>query len=111
MEHRISEADWKLFRKVKPLALERFCQRVLSEIVGIASDSTKGSHERYLNVFKQLQARDDELAAAFNDSRRSTAFVQLSRVRSLGLLTDEEIAEFSAESRGVMALYLEMWKN
>ena len=111
MENRISEADWKLFRKLKPLALERYCQRVLSEIVGVASDSTKGSHERYLSVFKQLQDRDDVLAATFNAMRRSTAFVQLSRARSLGLLTDEEFAEFSGEARDVVVLYLEMWKN
>ena len=29
MSREISEADWKLFRQLHPLALERFCERVL----------------------------------------------------------------------------------
>ena len=28
----IPERDWKLFRQLQPLALERFCEKVLSEI-------------------------------------------------------------------------------
>jgi hypothetical protein len=28
----ISEADWKLFRQLHALALERFCEGVLSEV-------------------------------------------------------------------------------
>jgi hypothetical protein len=109
MERRISEADWKRFRRLQPVALERFCHGVLSEVGGIASDNTKGSHKRYLEVFKLMRERDDELGAAFNDTRRSTAFVQLARMQSLGLLTDEELAGFSAETRGAVALFLEMW--
>ena len=39
MSRVISESDWRLFRKLQPLALERFCERVLSEINQISSDS------------------------------------------------------------------------
>ena len=109
MESRISESDWKLFRRLKPLALERFCQRALAELVVIASDSSKSCHERFLKVFKQLQERNLELAAAFDDLRRSSALLQLSRVQWLGLLTDEELAEFSDETRRVVAGCREMW--
>ena len=28
----IAEADWKVLRRVHPLALERYCERVLAEI-------------------------------------------------------------------------------
>lgn len=30
MEREIRESDWKLFRQLRPLALDRFCQRVLA---------------------------------------------------------------------------------
>jgi hypothetical protein len=36
--------------------------------------------------------------------RRSTAFIQLAIIQSYGVLTDEEIARFSSETREVLAL-------
>jgi hypothetical protein len=40
----IKESDWKVFRKLRELALERFCQRVLEE-VRVLLDKGIGSHE------------------------------------------------------------------
>ena len=101
----ISESDWKVFRQLHKIALERFCERTLHELGQLASAPDRGAHERYLAVFKLLQRRDDELAEAFNDMRRSTAWRQLRIIRSLGLLTDEELARFSPETRGVMEMF------
>jgi hypothetical protein len=58
---------------LEPVALDRFCERVLSEISQISSDSNKTRHQRYVAIFKLLERRDRELADAFNDLRRSTA--------------------------------------
>jgi hypothetical protein len=69
----ISEADWKVFRQLRPVALERFCERALAEVGRLASDPNKTSHERYLSVFRLIERRDRELADAFDDPRRSTA--------------------------------------
>ena len=102
MMRQISEADWKRFRKVHPLALERFCERVLTEIGRLASSPGESAHERYLAVFRLLQRRDKELGEAFNDFRRSTALLQLALLRSRGLVTDEERARFSPETRSVL---------
>jgi hypothetical protein len=102
MERHINEADWKLLRQLTPVARDRFCQRTLSEIARLASDSTTNSHERYLAVFRLVEERDGELAAAFDNMRRSTAYFQLARIRSLGLVTDEEFAGFSAETQEVV---------
>jgi hypothetical protein len=97
-----NEPDWKVLRELRPIALERFCQRALSEVGIIASDSTKGAHERYLAVFKVIKMRDDELADAFNDVRRSTALQCLLCIKSLDLLTEEEMARFSPETRNAV---------
>jgi hypothetical protein len=109
MEQSISAADWKLLRQLEPVALERFCQRVLAEVSRRASDSTKGSHARYLDVFQLIHERNDELGAAFNNLKRSTAFLPLARMRSLGLVTDEEFAGFSPQTQSAVALFLELW--
>jgi hypothetical protein len=102
----ISESDWKLFRQLQPVALERFCQRVLSEIGPLVSDTRKTSHQRYLAVFRLLHRRDTELAVAFNDPRRSRALQQLARIQSHHLLTEEEMSRFSADTCEIVELLL-----
>jgi hypothetical protein len=106
MVRQISEADWKLFRQLHALALERFCESVLSEVGRLASSSGKSAHERYLAVFKRLQRRDKELAEAFDGLGRSTAYRQLAVLRSQGLLSEEDFARFGPETRGAVQVFL-----
>jgi hypothetical protein len=110
MDRGIHEPDWKVFRQLQPLALDRFCQRVLAEVGRLAADADKSHHERYLAVFKLLQGRDKELADAFNDPRRSTALVQLARIQFHELLSAEEFARFSPETRASVETFLEIWR-
>lgn len=98
----ISEPDWKLFRRLQPIALDRFCQRVLAEIDRVASDTGKTSHERYLTVFNLIRHRDKELSDAFDDPRRSSAMQQLACILAYGLLTADEMSGFSAETRSAV---------
>jgi hypothetical protein len=109
VERQISESDWKLLRRLEPVALERFCRAALSELVRLASDPAKGSHARYLGVFARLREQDEELGDAFNDLKRSTAYLKLARMRSFGLLTDEEFAGFGPQTQAAVALFLDMW--
>ena len=109
MGRHISEADWKHLRRLEPLALDRFCRRVLSEIARLAEGGEAGADERYRAVYGLIEGRDGELSSAFDALRRSTAFVQLARIRALGLLTDAEFDGFGAETRAVVEVFLEMW--
>jgi hypothetical protein len=106
MAREIPEPDWKLFRRLHPRTLERFCEQVLGEIGRLAAEPGKGAHERYLAVFKLLQRRDKELAEAFDDFRRSRACRQLAVLRARGLLSEEEFARFSAETLGAVRVFL-----
>jgi hypothetical protein len=94
----IPERDWKLFRQLRPVALERFCEKVLSEIRDI-SGTSQSAHERYLRVFRHVRSRDKELAALFDDPRRSHVWTQLSLIHSYGLLTLEEMQHLSPETQ------------
>jgi hypothetical protein len=95
----IPESDWKVLRQLHALALERFCQRVLSEVGQLASDATANPHERYLAVFDLIKRRNEELAYGFDDMRRSIALVRLAHIKSLGLLTPDEFCRFSEPTR------------
>jgi len=109
MTRQISEADWRVFRQLRAIALERFYGRVLSEIDGLVSDTGKSARERYQAVFELIQLRDSELADAFDDPRRSTAVLQLARIQSHELLIQEELARFSPETLAAVELLKECW--
>jgi hypothetical protein len=99
MAHEFSESDWKIFRDLREDALERFCKRVLDHAASLCVDSGTSSHERYLALYRFLEERDDELARAFNDPRRSSMLWQLAAIRRLGLLDSGEFARFSSKAR------------
>jgi hypothetical protein len=102
MPAQIKESDWKTFRKLHSVALERFCRRVLVEIERINSDYAKSSHQRYLDIFDLIQRRNREIAEAFDDFRRSTAVIQLAKIQAHDLLTEEEFSRFSEETRSTV---------
>jgi hypothetical protein len=108
MAHDISEADWKRFRQLHPIALERFCDRALTDVGRLMADTQKSAHERYLGVFKLVKSRDKELAQAFNDLRRSTATLQLALIRAWGLVGDEEVARFSPEMQAALQRFMDV---
>jgi hypothetical protein len=62
MAHDVPEIDWKLFRRVREVALERFCARVLEELEAVRVDASRTHHERYGAIFRLLQERDAQMA-------------------------------------------------
>lgn len=97
--HDVRESDWKIFRELQQIALERFCKRTLDEVQTILGDGSRTHHERYLHVFRLLRKRDDELAHAFNDPRRSRMIGQLVAIHAYGLLEPAELARFTKGTR------------
>jgi hypothetical protein len=95
----ISESDWKILRQLRPVALDRLCQRILSECVQVASAGSGSAHERYLELFKLIENRDEELGLAFDNPRRSTGMLALIAIHRMGLLTEVEFGQFSREAR------------
>ena len=93
----ITEPDWRIFKGLRKVALERFCERVLGEIAGISSDATKTKHERYLAIYRLVRERDKEIDPIFDYLRRSTAVRQICAFRSHDLLTAQELRQFSPE--------------
>jgi hypothetical protein len=95
----IKESDWKLFRQYHPIAVDRFCQRILKDAEAIVSRGDDANHKRYLELYKLVTQKDQDVGRLFNDFRRSTALIQLTLIVSESLLTEEEIAQFSPETQ------------
>ena len=104
----IKESDWKIFRKVRELALERYCQRVLEDVRRVVDKKSSSSHERYLELWELLRDRDKTIAIAFNDARRSQAIIQLMNIDAENLLTEDELNQFSDETRERIAALREL---
>jgi len=98
----IKESDWKRLRDLKSVALERFCDRVLSDIDQARTDATATSHQRYLAIYKLIKQRDKELVDIFDDLKRSTALIKILLMQRAGLLTKDELAGFSEETRSIL---------
>src|SRR6185503_2435301 len=99
----INESDWKVFRRLHSIALERYCQRVLEE-VRIAADCKDDYHDCYRNVYRLIRDRDEIMAAAFDDPRRSTVFILLANMIAEELLTKDELKQFSPEAQERIAV-------
>ena len=106
MARTIAEADWKVLRRVHPLAIERYCERVLADIERVTHLSAQSAHQRYLDIFKTIAQRDREIASIFDDPKRSNALTMLARMRSEGLLMEDEFSSLSPETRGAIQLLL-----
>jgi hypothetical protein len=101
----IPEADWKVLRSLKDVALERLCERILAEVHAAASMPGRTNHQRYLDVYALVQKRDRAVADCFNDLRRSTATISLFHWRKHKLLTVDEWARFSDVTQAVLAVW------
>jgi hypothetical protein len=102
----INEADWKVLRRVHPLALERFCSRALDEIEHIMQNGALSHHERYVQIFNLMQRRDGDIARLFDDARRSRALTMLAHMRSDGVLTEEEFSSLSQQTRNAVRMLI-----
>ncbi|MCC6698627.1 MAG: hypothetical protein IT365_23590 [Candidatus Hydrogenedentes bacterium] len=102
MASQVPESDWKRFKIVREKLLERFCERVIAEIASAMTAPGSTAHERYLKIYRLLKQRDEELADAFNDLRRSTALDQLLIMQRMGLLEDEDRQAFTAETQDTL---------
>ena len=92
----MKESDWKVFRRLHSVALERYCQRVLAE-VRAATECKDSYHDCYRDVYRLIRSRDKTMAQAFDDPRRSNGLILLVNIIEEGLLTGEELQEFSGE--------------
>ena len=98
----IKESDWKTFRKLHPIALNRFCQRVLEDTNRIIANQDQTAHEKYLAIYKLIHDSDKEIQQTFDDLRRSTAILKLAIMLRLGLITKDELRRFSDETQDLL---------
>ena len=97
----IRESDWKKFKKLKSVALERFCESVLSESIELARRSGASAYDRYVDLYQLLRERDKVLASVFDGLSRSKADLQLGLMYARGIVNDSELSQFSDNTQEI----------
>src|ERR1039457_5845962 len=106
MPREIKESDWKVLKRLHPLALERFCERVLAEIERAKHDNARSFHQRYLDIFIIVERCDREMGRIFDDLKRPNALMMLAQMRANGGLTGAEFSSLILETRTAIGLLL-----
>ncbi|WP_025225407.1 hypothetical protein [Fimbriimonas ginsengisoli] len=88
---RIPESDWKVLRQLALVALDRLCAQIVGEITVIASNEAITMHERFGEIYGLIGDRNKDIARTFDGPSRSSAPLKLLQMRSLDLVSDEEL--------------------
>jgi hypothetical protein len=72
MPNNFSETDWKILSRLKPLALDRLCQRILGKSGDIIARAQQGRHhDSYLDLYRHIHESDETMSRCFDDFKRS----------------------------------------
>ncbi|WP_248916757.1 hypothetical protein [Pseudomonas moorei] len=100
---RMLESDWKKFKELYKIALDRFCLRVLAEAETIAEHDALSPHARYRTLYQLMRDRDKDIVRTFDHYSRSSALMALETMVSHDLLTDAELSVLSDEAQAMVA--------
>jgi hypothetical protein len=97
--NQMKESEWKKFKRLKEICLERYCNAVIEEAQVVCKFEGKSNHERYIELYQLMRNRDKELGKAFNGLSRGQAHVQLMMMYRMGLVKENELDEFEPETK------------
>jgi hypothetical protein len=106
----LPDQDWRHLKAVHSAALDRYCARILDEATEVIGEQTVSPHERYVRLFRLVQERNDTVAAAFDDLRRSTAIQRLAAMISLNVVSDAELNAFSLSTWESATTLADLWQ-
>jgi hypothetical protein len=100
-ETAMDESDWKQYCALRPVAHERMCTRIMTDVEKIVLDKSIAPYERIEASEELLKAAQKELYWAFGVFRfsRHEARSHLLGLRARELITAEELTWFSAETQ------------
>jgi hypothetical protein len=95
----IKESDWKRFKEIHQIAMDRYAQKCLHQVNYLLTDKDKPAADRFFEIRDAVRDREKTWRRLFEDYRRSTAIIQIMMMRADKLVADEEMIHFSDELR------------
>jgi hypothetical protein len=96
----MKESEWKLYSKLREIAVERMYDRIFDQLEEVVNDSEKGKRERVIDASDVIKAGFKDVTAIFDRTgqSRSSADFGLKLICKEKLLTKEELSSFSDET-------------
>jgi len=95
----VPEKDWKRLSALKQNLLNSACESIFRRIEQVSSTRKDREHEAYLALWKLIKKEDAAIAEMFDDLKRSDALFKIAALKHHGVLTDEQLAQFSEETQ------------
>ena len=99
----IAESDWKKFKELRKIALDRFCQGVLADANTITGHDALSSQARYVMLYRLMRDRHNDIGRIFDAYSRYKAPMALRLMVRHDLLTDAELSVLSEEAQQELA--------
>ena len=99
MAHELPERDWKYLRSIQKDLLNDLCWRINQKAAGIVSSKTESEHDKYLKLYRHIEASNNIIAECFDDWSRSKLWLRLISMCNHKLLSAEHIMHLSEECR------------
>ena len=101
----LPEKDWKYLRSIEKELLSDLCGRINRSAAEIVNSAAGSEHEKYLALYKHIEASDRIVADCFNGWRRSDIDFRLRLLQLHNLLTEEHLCNLSDVARGIVERY------
>ena len=92
-----SESDWKKFRALVPVCRERYIAERNAKIKAMLEDPAKTETERFWEVQQIMEKEARILETCLDGHSRSKMWFHLMLMRKAGMITGDDVADFSQE--------------
>ena len=103
----ISERDWKIFRKNIPDWQERYMERLEMEYIALLQNE-KSASTKFWELEKRIK-QDKKSSGVIIDMRRSTAINNIVSLVLDGVISLDDLEEFSDDLKEAVKYIVEKW--
>lgn len=92
------EKDWKKIRSMVPFLRERYLAEQNRGIIRLMCDPEKNETERFWDAKKKMREVAQNLRDCLDGHSRSNMWIFMNYMYTVGMLKEEDLAEFSEEA-------------
>ena len=102
----ISKRDWKLFREKLAVWQENYMARLIKEYIALLSAGDRNASDKFWELDNKIRT-DRRHPGVILNVRKSEAIYDILRLIRLGVITYEDLSDFSEELQQTVKLILD----
>lgn len=102
----ISKKDWKLFREKLAVWQENYMARLIKEYIALLSAGDRNASDKFWELDNKIRT-DRRHPGVILNVRKSEAIYDILRLIRLGVITYEDLSDFSEELQQTVKLILD----